>query len=57
VHEILKKNKINFVDLEFPPLMSSIQAKDEVDKFTKPVVWKRPKEFMQVDSQKGLYSP
>lgn len=40
---------INFIDIEFPPVESSIYPPSEGQPFNQPIVWKRPKDFMVVD--------
>jgi hypothetical protein len=53
----LKETNLNFVDIEFPPVDASIYPPSEGKPFNFPIVWKRPKEFMNVDESKGLMPP
>ena len=50
----LREHKMNFIDIEFPPVDSSIYAPHEPDNpFAETtIVWKRPHEFMEVDPSK-----
>ena len=45
----LRDSRINFVDIEFPPVESSIYPAVEGKPFNEPIVWKRPRDFMVVD--------
>ena len=36
----------NFIDIEFPPIMSSIYNTDEQYPFEDEIVWKRAKDFL-----------
>ena len=49
----------NFIDIEFPPVESSIyNTRDGLKPFAKErIVWKRPKDFMLVDEDQGLLPP
>lgn len=47
----------NFVDIEFPPVESSLYPSSEASPIKQKVVWKRPKDFMVVDKKKGLNAP
>lgn len=49
----------SFIDIDFPPLPQSIYPLDNVDKKLEKlgIVWKRPREFMKADAQKGLEEP
>jgi hypothetical protein len=49
IRKKLKENRTNFVDIEFPPVESSIYPASEGKPFNEPIVWKRPHEFMVVD--------
>lgn len=53
----LREANINFIDIEFPPVESSIYPPTESQPYTFPIVWKRPKEFMFIDESKGLMAP
>ena len=57
IRQKLKENKTNFIDIEFPPVESSIYPASESQPFGQPIVWKRPKDFMVVDESQGLNSP
>jgi hypothetical protein len=57
IRQKLRENNINFIDIEFPPVESSIHPPSETQPFGQPVVWKRPKDFMVVDESKGLTAP
>lgn len=57
IRKVLKDNQINFIDIEFPPVEASIYPPSEGKPFPNPIVWKRPKEFMQIDEKKGLLPP
>ena len=50
---------MNFIDIEFPPVDSSIYSANEISKpfANEHIVWKRPKEFMKIDESQGLSSP
>ena len=50
---------MNFIDIEFPPVESSIYSASEPEKpfANENIVWKRPKEFMVVDESQGLFPP
>jgi hypothetical protein len=48
---------MNFIDIEFPPVEASIYPPSEGKPFDKPIVWKRPKEFMVIDESNGLNRP
>jgi len=48
---------MNFVDIEFPPVESSIYPPSEGKPFNFPIVWKRPKDFMVIDQSQGLGPP
>ena len=48
---------MNFIDIEFPPVEASIYPPSEGKPFDKPIVWKRPKEFMVIDEKMGLGPP
>jgi hypothetical protein len=45
----LKEAQVNFLDIEFPPVDSSIYPPSEGQPFNQPIVWKRPSEFMVID--------
>jgi hypothetical protein len=45
----LKEAKINFLDIEFPPVEASIYTQSEGKPFNEPIVWKRPKDFLIID--------
>ena len=49
----------NFLDIEFPPVESSIYSATEDPKpFAKEnIVWKRPKDFMVINEAKKLFPP
>jgi hypothetical protein len=49
IRKVLKEHKVNFLDIEFPPVDSSIFPPSEGQPFNQPIVWKRPKEFMIID--------
>ena len=57
IRQKLKENKTNFIDIEFPPVDSSIYPPSESQPFGQPIVWKRPKDFMIVDESQGLSAP
>jgi hypothetical protein len=59
IREKLKEANMNFIDIEFPPVESSIYSPSETLKpFAREnIVWKRPKEFMVVDESKDLFAP
>ena len=48
---------MNFIDIEFPPVDSSIYPPSEGHPYNFEIVWKRPLEFMQVDESIGLAPP
>lgn len=57
---ILKESGLtNFIDIEFPPVESSIyNTREGLKPFAKErIVWKRPKDFMLVDEDQGLLPP
>lgn len=45
----LKEANTNFIDIEFPPVESSLYPTSEGKPFDFPIVWKRPKDFMIID--------
>lgn len=47
--KLKEAGNINFLDIEFPPVESSIYPPTEGQPFNQPIVWKRPMEFMVVD--------
>ena len=47
----------NFVDIEFPPVESSLYPPSEVKPLPYKVVWKRPRDFMIIDKSQGLNPP
>jgi hypothetical protein len=51
IRKILKEANTNFIDIEFPPVESSIYSPSESTKpfANKNIVWKRPKDFMMAD--------
>ena len=57
IRKKLKEANINFVDIEFPPVESSIYPQSEGKPFNEPIVWKRPKDFMVIDESKEMFSP
>ncbi len=57
IRKMLKEQKMNFVDIEFPPVERSIYPASEGKPIDQPIVWKRPCEFMVVDKSKGLLEP
>ena len=59
IRDKLKEAKINFVDIEFPPVEASIYNPGEMLKpfANENIVWKRPKDFMIVDEKRGLFEP
>ena len=48
---------MNFIDIEFPPCDSSLYPKGISYPYKAKIVWKRPKEFMEIDPSKGLGVP
>mmetsp|Transcript_10338 Transcript_10338/g.10351 ORF Transcript_10338/g.10351 Transcript_10338/m.10351 type:complete len:303 (+) Transcript_10338:235-1143(+) len=57
IRQKLREHNMNFVDIEFPPVESSIYPPSEGKPYNFPIVWKRPQEFMVVDQSKGLLPP
>lgn len=55
--KLKEAGNINFLDIEFPPVESSIYPPTEGQPFNQPIVWKRPSEFMVVDESQGLFIP
>lgn len=49
IRKKLKEANVNFLDIEFPLVDSSIYPPSEGQPFNQPIVWKRPKDFMFVD--------
>jgi hypothetical protein len=49
IRKKLREAGVNFLDIEFPPVDSSIYPASEAQPFNQPIVWKRPSEFMVVD--------
>jgi len=54
---VLDQQAISFVDIEFPPLETSIYDPSQGKPFKDAIVWRRPKDFIQVDEAKGLGPP
>jgi hypothetical protein len=57
VRALIKKDRVNFVDIEFIPADHSICDATQGKPFKENIVWKRPKEFMQVDPARGMMNP
>lgn len=57
IRKKLKEANVNFLDIEFPPVESSIYPPSEGQPFQEPIVWKRPKDFMIIDESQGLFKP
>jgi len=53
----LKLADITFVDIDFPPIDSSIYNKSNDTPFDVVIHWRKPEEFMTVDYHQGLLEP
>ena len=53
----LEEARTNFIDIDFPPVESSIYPASEGKPFNTPIVWKRPKDFMVIEENKGMNAP
>ena len=51
IRQKLREAKVNFLDIEFPPVDSSIYPASETQPFGQPIMWKRPMDFMVVDEK------
>ena len=59
VNQICEEKKIRFVDLEFPPLIDSLDYDPATQAITdglKQIEWKRPQEFMKADEPIEVFS-
>ena len=60
VRRIIRDSDLpSFIDIEFPPVESSIyNPREGLKPFAKErIVWKRPRDFMLVDEDQGLLPP
>ena len=53
----ISNHKIEFVDIEFPPLDSSIYKEINKESFSQLLHWRRPSEFLRIDYAEGLKDP
>jgi calpain-15 len=53
----LRKSKLNFVDIDFPPMDKSVYDPAMEPPFDSLIHWRRPKNFMEKDESLGLYDP
>ena len=57
IENILFNQKIDFIDIEFPPLDASIYKELNKEPFDQLLHWRRPSEFLRVDYAEGLKDP
>lgn len=57
IEGVLAPKDMNFHDVEFPPLDSSIYREVDKEPFDQLVHWRRPKDFFRVDYAEGLKEP
>ena len=48
---------MNFIDIDFPPTDASVHDPKKGKAFDRIVHWRRPRDFMIPDVQKGLLEP
>ena len=53
----IRQTGTNFIDVEFPPVDSSVQDPRQGHSFDRLLHWRRPREFMLPDPRKGLFEP
>ena len=59
IRQKLREEKMTFIDIEFPPVESSIYSSNELSRpfANENITWKRPKDFMKIDENEGFFAP